>query len=83
MNRTTSDQFAPRTNTATMMQTIPERKPVRSIFVLLSASRPLPNFMANIGISLTSSAERTIAMTGMKYHVPQSELNHEYGESST
>ena len=65
------------------MQTIPERKPVRSIFVLLSASRPLPNFMANIGISLTSRADNMTAMRGMKYHVPQSELIHEYGESST
>ena len=53
------------------------------ILVVLSASSPFPNFMANIGISLTSNAERMIAKTGMKYHVPQMELIHESGVIST
>ena len=83
MYNTISDQFPPETTTAMMMQTIPEKNPMRRNLVLMSVSIPLPNFMANIGISLTRSAERIIATTGKKNQVPQSELIHDSGLRST
>ena len=77
------DQFAPAVATATTMQTAPDRKPILRIFVLQSASRPLPNFIANIGISLISNAASRMDNAGMKYQVPQMPPSHESGVSAT
>ena len=57
-----------------------EIKAVLFIFVNKGVLWPFPNFMANIGISLTINAESTIAKAGRNQHPCTIEDSHVSGD---
>jgi len=61
------DQFHPATTIAIIEAIATARKTILSMKVFLSTFEPVPNFIANIGISLTRRRERMIASAGMNH----------------